>query len=101
MAVNLRTGIRTAPGLISDLRSEKLKFFEAKSLIKCEGVGKHAKWIFTKWYLDAFSTRCQRDFFPRPHHVPKNHFKNIAKIVLLEIISDAYAFLLAYLTQII
>ena len=32
--------------------------------------------------LDTFSTRCEKDFFPRPHLVPKNHLQNIAKIGL-------------------
>ena len=30
--------------------------------------------------LDTFSTRCEKDFFPRLHLVPKNHSQKIAKI---------------------
>ena len=57
-----------------------ISLIKRKSLIRCVGVGKHAKWIFFECYLDTFSTRCQKDFFPRPHLVPKNHLQNIAKI---------------------
>ena len=60
--------------------SQSLSLIKRKSLIRCVGVGKHAKWIFFECYLDTFSTRCQKDFFPRPHLVPKNHLQNIAKI---------------------
>ena len=30
--------------------------------------------------LDTFSTRCEKDFFPRLHHVPKNHLNVIFQL---------------------